>query len=678
MVSYWAFVSYCTHDQAVARWLQGALETYPVPRRLVGRPTPAGPAPRRLRPVFRDRTDMAADADLSERIGWALERSAYLIVICSPEAARSIWIEREIERFRETHDDSRILALIVTGDPAGGPQDCFPPGLRHRSGDSAASSEPIAADLRPEGDGRRMALLKVVAGMLSIGLDELIRRDHQRRHRRLLTLTAASLAAMTIMGILATAAFVARNQAQAQRAHAEGLIEFMLTDLRKRLEPSGRLDLMDGVGREALKYYEAQLPHGLDAASLARRARALRLMGEISVQRGDLAAALANFQQASDTTRELVNRAPRDGESIFNHAQNVFWVGEIAHQRGEFVNAEASFQEYRVLANRLVALSPANDDWHAEVAYADSALGILLLQEGRAAEASTAFQKTLEVDADLAGRHPDDLNRQVELGQGHAWLADALKAQGRLADARRHREAELAIYQAALVRDPNLRQAKYSSIVCLKILGHLAYLRGDLDGALATLGDSSTRAEALLETERDNMDVASIVAIVQIDLGEVLLAAGRVEAAKAAQQRGDAMIAAALSHDSTMQMWRNYRDHAALLGAAVATRSGQTAQALRLDQAVLGRLQNEKGVESSPYGLWLLERARLQTGDALAATGRPQEGNDEWTAVVQSLTKPIETYEPDVLLILKAANERLGRSQDASAVAARLAALARS
>jgi hypothetical protein len=42
------------------------------------------------------------------------------------------------------------------------------------------------------------------------------------------------------------------------------------------------------------------------------------------------------------------------------------------------------------------------------------------------------------------------------------------------------------------------------------------------------------------------------------------------------------------------------------------------------------------------------------------------------------MTKPLENYEPDVLLILKAANERLGRSQEASAVAARLAALTRS
>jgi hypothetical protein len=44
---------------------------------------------------------------------------------------------------------------------------------------------------------------------------------------------------------------------------------------------------------------------------------------------------------------------------------------------------------------------------------------------------------------------------------------------------------------------------------------------------------------------------------------------------------------------------------------------------------------------------------------------------------VQTLSKPIDNYEPDVLLILKAADERLGRSQEASAIAARLAALTR-
>src|SRR5476651_1493230 len=99
--TYWAFLSYSSHDRPIAIWLQRALETYRVPHRLVGRQTPAGAAPRRFRPVFRDGAELAAHPDLVAQINTALQHSAYLIVICSPDAAQSHWVDDEIVRFRE-------------------------------------------------------------------------------------------------------------------------------------------------------------------------------------------------------------------------------------------------------------------------------------------------------------------------------------------------------------------------------------------------------------------------------------------------------------------------------------------------------------------------------------------------------------------------------------------------
>jgi tetratricopeptide (TPR) repeat protein len=620
---------------------------------------------------------MAADADLSSRIESALAASGYLIVVCSPRAAKSHWVGREISRFRAIHGGERILTVIVGGNPTDGQESCFPAALRSESGGSATQREPLAADLRPGGDGRRVVRLKLVAGMLGVNLDELLRRDDQRRHRRLVVVAAASLAGMAITGALATAAFIARNEAQSQRAHAEGLIEFMLSDLRKKLEPGGRLELMDVVGREALAYYQAQDPRSLDAQSLGRRARALRLMGEISVQRGNLDEALLSFEQASASTRVLLDRSPGDGKIVFNHAQNVFWVGEIARQRGDLVRAESSFRQYRLLAERLTVLDPANDDWRAEVAYAQSALGILLSQEDRAAEAVAAFDSTLTVDEELARRHPDDLNRQVELGQGHAWLADALQKQGRLAEARRHAEAELAIYQTLLTQDPTFRQAKYSIIVTLETLGRLAMFAGEPARALADLNDSAARAEALLVNERDNMDLTTLTAIVQIDLGEVLLGAGRVDSARTARQRADALLAAALAHDESVATWRNYRDRETLLEAAIAERSGQSAEALRLDQELLGRLESGKPAATNSDTFWLTERARLQTGDDLAALGRARDAREQWDSIVSSLSNSAETYEPRLLVLLEAADHRLGRAADALVIARRLEELSR-
>src|SRR5215472_12904689 len=100
---FWAFISYSHQDAAAAEQLHRALEGYVAPRRLVGRETAAGPAPRRFRPIFRDRGDLAANPDLRESIAKVLANTGFLIVVCSPAAARSPWVEEEIVQFKRLH-----------------------------------------------------------------------------------------------------------------------------------------------------------------------------------------------------------------------------------------------------------------------------------------------------------------------------------------------------------------------------------------------------------------------------------------------------------------------------------------------------------------------------------------------------------------------------------------------
>ena len=672
---YWAFLSYCSHDRVVARWLQRSLEAYSVPSRLIGRPTPAGPAPKYFRPIFRDRTDLPADADLRASIMTALSQSAYLIVLCSPQSAQSHWVNDEIIAFRAQRGGSRILSVIVAGT-ASGEQNCFPAALRRNHDPSGVvASEPIAADLRPGGDGRRITCLKLAAGMLGVGLDEIVRRDRQRRHRNLVIATAASIVGMTLMGILTTTAFIARNESQRQRSHAESLIEFMLTDLRKALEPSGRLDAMDGVGREALKYYSAQRPGDLNQQALARQARALRLMGEIRVQRGDLNDALSSFEQAAGATAELLRRSPNNTRDIFNHAQNVFWVGEMAHQRGDATTAELWFLQYRQLAEQLTSLEPNNDDWTAEVSYAESALGILFYEKGRPAEATVAFRRSLAVNKDLADRHPADLTAKINLGQAHAWLADALLMQGQLAEARSHREIEFAIYEKVLAVDPTVRQAKFSMIISSLLLGELMFLGGDQQNAIDHFKDATTRAEALLLMERSNMDLTAVTANAQIELGEALLATGQIGAARAAQERADALLKVTLAHDGTVALWRDYRHRGSQLEAALAAKEHHFDQALQIDEAQLGLLESIGPDQVNTVPFWLLQRSRLQTGDDLVALGRSAEAQKEWVAIVTNLAEMKSNVEPKLLAVLAAADLRLGRSSEAATITHRLTSL---
>ena len=114
---YWAFLSYSHADSAEADWLHQAIERFVMPKALVGRVTANGAVPKKLTPIFRDRHELAASSDLGGKIRAALKQSRFLIVLCSPAAAGSRWVNEEILTFKKLYGERRILAAIVGGEP---------------------------------------------------------------------------------------------------------------------------------------------------------------------------------------------------------------------------------------------------------------------------------------------------------------------------------------------------------------------------------------------------------------------------------------------------------------------------------------------------------------------------------------------------------------------------------
>ena len=109
---------------------------------------------------------------------------------------------------------------------------------------------------------------------LGISFAKLVQRDHQRSYRRIALAAMGAVCALALLSTFTLITITSRRDAEAQRSHAEGLVEFMLGDLRTRLAPEGRLATLDAVGKEALGYYAAQDPASLDAdAPRAMRTR---------------------------------------------------------------------------------------------------------------------------------------------------------------------------------------------------------------------------------------------------------------------------------------------------------------------------------------------------------------------------------------------------------------------
>ncbi|OSZ64515.1 hypothetical protein CAP39_13235 [Sphingomonas sp. IBVSS1] len=230
---YSAFISYSHADTPVARWLHKALESYRLPRTLVGTDSPFGPVPARLPPVFRDRDELPASADLGGELRGALAAARFQIVLCSPRSAKSMWVNEEILAFKRAHGEARVLPLIIGGEPyAGDERECFPPALRFKLAEDGSLSdvpaEPIAADLREGKDGKRLALLKLIAGITGLKLDQLAQRDAARRQRQLLAITAGSLSIALVTIGLAIYANIQRAEAVRQQLVATRSLDFLI------------------------------------------------------------------------------------------------------------------------------------------------------------------------------------------------------------------------------------------------------------------------------------------------------------------------------------------------------------------------------------------------------------------------------------------------------------------
>ena len=239
---YRVFISYSHKDSRWARWLHRSLENYKPPAGITPRTPGLSRGHRPLSPAFRDREELSSAASLSDAVTLALEESENLVVICSPDAAGSKWVNEEILTFKRLGRSGRIFCFIVGGEPNSEDEtECFPEALRYQWSDEGLSetpAEPLAADARRNADGRSLAKLKLISGLLNVNLDDLRQRDLQRRNRRLLAVTGGAVAVAILTVSLAIMAILSNAEAQRRREQAENLIEFMVGDLRQRLRKS--------------------------------------------------------------------------------------------------------------------------------------------------------------------------------------------------------------------------------------------------------------------------------------------------------------------------------------------------------------------------------------------------------------------------------------------------------
>lgn len=435
-----------------------------------------GVIPRRLQPVFRDREELASATDLGEVISAALRESACQIVICSPNAARSKWVNEEILAFKRLGREDRIFCLIVAGEPNATDmpgreeEECFPPALRfHLDPDGAlgsSRSEPIAADVRAGKDGRFAAKLKLIAGVLGVGYDALRRRELQRRNRRMAMIAGGATVGMVLTSGLAIYALIERSLAQKQTVRAEAEAETakqttrFLVDLFKLSDPSeARGNTV--TAREMLDKGAARIDRELTSQPVVQ-ATLMDTVGTVYMGLGLYKEARPLLNRAVDERRKLRDGTPDGLSDSLSH------LGELAYWQADLPVAEKSYRE----AIAYQAAQPATHDNRAALARSLHGLGEVLQGEGRDGDAESSLRKALTI-------------QRKELGPQHADLARTLQDLALVMDDEGHLKEAIPVMREALDMQRRLNGTQPDPGLALAIdnLGALLNENGDYDGA---------------------------------------------------------------------------------------------------------------------------------------------------------------------------------------------------
>lgn len=328
---YFAFISYKREDEKWAKWLQHKLEHYKLPSNLNGRTD----LPKEIRPIFRDQSELASGV-LADEINKALTNSKYLIVICSPRAAQSQWVGKEVQTFIDLGRTDKIIPFVIGGTVrAQNPEDeCFPLALLN------LPQEQELLGINIDEMGRDAAAVKVVAQMFGLKFDTLWQRyEREKRRRRIFVIVVALL--LAAVGVGAAIVFSRLNksineknkeinaqkeeiekqyeniQTQNDRLHADSIV------MAEQMESIYRRDSLIGLQKDSIAQANQSLlfeRNNLQVANWKMMENRSRFLSEKALQlasEGDIATA---FNICLEILPKDINRPERPYVAEAEHA----------------------------------------------------------------------------------------------------------------------------------------------------------------------------------------------------------------------------------------------------------------------------------------------------------------------------------------------------------------------
>jgi tetratricopeptide (TPR) repeat protein/predicted Ser/Thr protein kinase len=488
------------------------------------------------------------------------------------------------------------------------------------------------------------------------------------------TVALGIVAFAVVMAIQADRVARARDLAESRRDQAEGLIDFMLTDLREKLEPVGQLDILDDVGAQAIDYFASIPESEFSDGELASRARALHQIGQVRLQQGRLAEAEPAFEESLRLAEALSSRNPEDTERLFDLGQSRFWVGTLAYRRGDLEGALDAFDEYRNVSLALVSRDSTNLTWQLERGYSHTNIGVTLLERGDPRAALVEFEASLAAKEWVARAEPESARRRYDVAQGHYNLGIARAEGGDPRGARESYLADVEIKEALVAEDPGNTRWRARLLVSQGRLAGIERALGREDAALELRRRQWDEASSLIQRDPTNTTWRLDGAVARGTLGRDLVAHGDIAAGLAHCREAVRALEELVTSDPSRAQWPVRLAGARRRYAEALLMADRGEDARRVAAQALADLRAHMAEGYDDRVAWLeLGMGLGVLGDVADATGDRDAARASWQEALNVMdARPTASTDWRILSVRARALVRLGRTVEAAPLVERL------
>lgn len=326
-------------------------------------------------------------------------------------------------------------------------------------------------------------------------------------------MTAATIGFIGL-AVLSISLVQKNEQIATTRTNAENLISFILYDLKDKLEPLGKLELLNIVASKTLNYFELAGTDNLTGTSLIQWVEALHILGQVNINKNNFIEAEAFFNQTRTALLQaLENNDNQRSEEKSNHTYKEklleltmlanYWLGYSAYLQLDYETAEPFLSDYLHYANELFLHYPKTE-WQLEQSYALNNLGSLAEKTQQLTKASNYFEQSATIKLALLKIEPSNTSIRAELADTLSWQSNLKAKAGKLSQAIEF--LHQALNQMLKI---HLLEDDFKSIESLYQLEHrlalLFYNISDFKNALTFSQQVEKKLEVLVNNDRDNL-----------------------------------------------------------------------------------------------------------------------------------------------------------------------------